>query len=261
MKLTFTGSGSAFTVGGNNYQSNMILEDDFSIRMLIGCGTDIRLALYDLGLSALDIDDVYVSHLHCDHVGGLEWFALVRKFNSNNPSKPCLHISGDLVDDLWNKVLSGGLNTLKDCHAELTSYFEVDKLSHGKFSWQGVQFDLIPMFHAISNYTVLPSYGLFFCAGQQSIYITGDIPFCYKKIEEIYQKASIIFHDCETCERKSIVHASYDDLVTLDPLIKAKMWLYNYSPGPLPDAKKEGFQGFVKKGQTFDFSKPKTLYV
>jgi hypothetical protein len=43
-------------------------------------------------------------------------------------------------------------------------------------------------------------------------------------------------------------------LSALSAEIKRKMWLYHYQPGPLPDAEKDGFRGFVKRGQTFDFS-------
>ncbi len=69
MKLTFLGSGSAFTM--NNRQSNMILEDDGKI-LLIDCGTDIRHSLHQQDLSYKDIDAVYISHLHADHIGGME---------------------------------------------------------------------------------------------------------------------------------------------------------------------------------------------
>jgi hypothetical protein len=37
------------------------------------------------------------------------------------------------------------------------------------------------------------------------------------------------------------------------------MWLYHYNPGHLPDARADGFRGFVKKGQVFDFANPATL--
>ncbi|MEM7589467.1 MAG: ribonuclease Z, partial [Myxococcota bacterium] len=32
---------------------------------------------------------------------------------------------------------------------------------------------------------------------------------------------------------------------------------YHYNSGKLPDAKKDGFLGFVKRGQVFDFSNSK----
>jgi hypothetical protein len=72
--------------------------------------------------------------------------------------------------------------------------------------------------------------------------------------------ADIIFHDCETASVKSGVHAHYTELLTLSETIRNKIWLYHYNPGALPDAKKDGFRGFVKKGQCFDFNDPTTLY-
>src|ERR1700733_14991425 len=101
MRLIFVGSGSAFTVGANNYQSNMLLESGQK-RLLIDCGTDIRLSLYELGYTYRDIRHVFVSHLHADHIGGLEWLAFTSKFNSGC-QKPCLHINHQLVEDLWNR--------------------------------------------------------------------------------------------------------------------------------------------------------------
>jgi hypothetical protein len=31
------------------------------------------------------------------------------------------------------------------------------------------------------------------------------------------------------------------------------MWLYHYNTGDLPDAKNDGFLGYVQKGQIFEF--------
>src|SRR3982751_6023894 len=101
MKLTFIGTGSAFTVGHHNYQSNMFLETQGD-RLMIDCGSDARLALHDLGLSYQDIGSVYISHLHADHSGGLEWLAFSRKFDPNC-LKPHLYIQEALSDILWEK--------------------------------------------------------------------------------------------------------------------------------------------------------------
>src|SRR5579862_6482503 len=123
MKLTFLGTGSAFTVSGN-YQSNMVLESDTKKMLLIDCGSDARHSLNELGLSYRDIHSVYVSHLHADHVGGLEWLAFNTKFDSTI-QKPNLFISEHLVHDLWNKTLSGGLSSIQDEIVTLSSFFQV----------------------------------------------------------------------------------------------------------------------------------------
>lgn len=259
MKLIFIGSGSAFTVGGNNYQSNMLFVNETGQRLLIDCGSDARWALNEQHLTSKDIDSLYISHLHADHVGGLEWYAFTRRLD-RTCQKPQLFISENLVHELWNNVLSGGLKTIKGEEAVLESYFDVKPvLDYGSFLWSGIEFKLFQTIHAYSGFMLIPCYGLFFTLAGKNILITTDTQFTAPQILSFYEMADLIFHDCETTPFKSNVHAHYDDLRTLDPAIKKKIWLYHYNPGPLPDAKKDGFRGFVLKGQCFDFSNPSTL--
>jgi ribonuclease BN (tRNA processing enzyme) len=84
MKIVFLGVGSAFTLPSrlkesNNaipktiddcdWQSNVVVVSKSGKMLLIDCGGDIRFALWQQGLSYKDIDAVYVSHLHADHIG------------------------------------------------------------------------------------------------------------------------------------------------------------------------------------------------
>lgn len=255
MKLTFIGSGSAFTVGAGNYHSNMLLENE-KHSLLIDCGSDARLALHELGLTYKDIHDVYVSHLHADHVGGLEWLALSTYFDKTC-SKPTLFINENLVQDLWHKVLEGGLSSIGN---NLSAFFNLKSIAKNEdFRWNNLEMRLFQTVHVLSGFALLPSYGLIFTANHCKVVITTDTQFSPHQIRDIYQLADIIFQDCETTAIKSGVHAHYEELVQLDPSIKGKMWLYHYNPGPLPDAKKDGFRGFVKRGQCFDFNNKKTL--
>ena len=73
------------------------------------------------------------------------------------------------------------------------------------------------------------------------------------KHEQYYNASDLIFHDCETAKKPSGVHAHYSELVQLPAATKAKMWLYHYNDGPLPDATKDGFRGFVPRGMKFTF--------
>lgn len=258
MKLIFLGSGSAFTVGSGNYQSNMLIEDN-ARKLLIDCGTDARFALNELDYSYADITDVYISHLHADHVGGLEWLSFTTKFDPAC-SRPKLFISKRLVHDLWSKVLSGGLSSLQGVMADLSTYFDVQPIEdNGYFIWSHHKIRIIQTIHIMSGYAIIPSYGLLFTADNKNVFITTDTQFAPHQIMDFYQQADIIFHDCETSDRFSGVHAHYSELITLDESIKNKMWLYHYNPGPLPDAKKDGFRGFVQKGQIFNFADQSTL--
>jgi ribonuclease BN (tRNA processing enzyme) len=229
--------------------------------MLIDCGSDARLSLYELGLNYDDIDDIYVSHLHADHVGGLEWMGFCRKYYSDR-EKPRLHISRSMVNNLWRNVLSGGMksSSFAEKTNSLNSFFEVDAVGKkGSFEWRKIQFKLVKTVHIHEGKKAKPSYGLFFTVNRHSIFITTDTKFCPGIFMDYYQKADLIFHDCEIASIKSGVHAHYDELINLDKSIKAKIWLYHYNPDPLPNAKKEGFRGFVKKGQVFDLTNENTF--
>ncbi|VEH28122.1 metal-dependent hydrolase of the beta-lactamase superfamily transporter III [Legionella sainthelensi] len=48
------------------------------------------------------------------------------------------------------------------------------------------------------------------------------------------------------------MHAHFSQLDTLAPEIKAKLWLYHYNDGKLPDAQFHGFLGFVQCGQIIE---------
>jgi len=254
MKLLFLGAGSAFTVGKKNFQSNVLLQSSSGRNLLIDCGSDIRHSLYESGFTHLDINDVYVSHLHADHVGGLEWLAFVTKFDPKCQNKPNLFVSDNLIDDLWDHVLSGGLASLQNEKASLSTYFKVHPVKQNSgFDWEHITFDLVQTVHVMNNVTLAPSFGLFFKIGETAVFFTTDTQLALPQLITFYEKSNIIFHDCETSENKSGVHARYDDLKNLDEKFKRKMWLYHYNPGKLPNAKKEGFLGFVKKGQVFHF--------
>lgn len=253
LKITFLGTGSAFTVGTGNFQSNVLLEigDDF---LLIDAGTDIRHSLYEQNHTYRDIRNVYITHVHGDHCGGLEWLALTSYFDPVYKGKPTLYASDKIMNDLWNKTLSGGLSTLSTIRATLDTYFNVKPVKQNDgFIWHSIKFQLVQMIHFYSEYELMPSYGLLFSYNGVRIFFTSDTQSAPSQLCSFYEEADIIFHDCETITKKSGVHANYSELVQLPNHIKNKMWLYHYNPGPLPDAEKEGFLGFIVKGQTFTF--------
>lgn len=103
---------------------------------------------------------------------------------------------------------------------------------------------------------IVPSYGLLITeltTPERTVFLTTDTQFCPRQIERFYDRSEAIFHDCETYPFKSGVHAHYDDLRTLPEATKKKMWLYHYGPDPKQRPEEDGFQGFVAKGQTFEF--------
>jgi ribonuclease BN (tRNA processing enzyme) len=254
IKLIFLGSGSAFTIGANNFQSNMLLVTENNDKLLIDCGTDIRFSLHAAALSYADITDIYISHQHSDHVGGLEYIAFSTLFDPRC-RKPHIYLSKDVASNLWDRTLSGGLRFLEGEIATMDTFFEQHKIAHqGNFIWQEIQFKLIKVIHVNNGFSLMPSYGLFFTVEGMKIFISTDTQLCYEQHREVYEESDIIFHDCETSRYQTPVHANYQQLSKLPNRIKNKMWLYGYQPGLLPDAKTDGFCGFVERGQVFKLS-------
>lgn len=254
MKLQFIGTGAAFTLG-DNYQSNILLSSaQDNKHMLIDCGSDCRRGLDKMQVSYDKISSVFISHLHADHIGGLEWLGFTHFFDPRC-ERPMLHIADDLVDDLWQHSLMGGMRSLQTERAELQTYFQPNILhgSHKVFSWDGIDFELVPTEHVYHGSAPMPCYGLIFSVQDKTVYISGDTRFTPEQLNEHYQRADVIFHDCETATAHSGVHAHFEELCQLPDDIRAKMWLYHFQPGALPDAQAHGFKGFVDPRQGFNY--------
>lgn len=249
-EILFLGSGSAFYTGasvGENWQSNVLIKAPSGRNLLLDCGGDIRFSLLDQGLSCRDVHELYVSHLHADHIGGMEWLAFCKFFGEHQ--RLPLHLSRLFVNDLWHNSLSGGLASLEGQVAELKTYFDVRPVPKNRhFEFEGTRFQLVQVVHIMNGYAVSPSFGLFFEVHGQKVFFTSDSQFTLKNLWPFYRSADIIFQDCETSAYRSGVHAHYSELLTLPPEIRSKMHLYHYNPGAKPDAQADGFVGFVDKG-------------
>lgn len=253
MILKFLGSGSAFVSIKENFQSNMLLTAANGKKLLIDCGSDIRHSLEAYNLSYDDIDSVYISHYHADHAGGLECLGFNRLFNSKE-IKPNLFVHPAMLETLWNNVLSGGMQCLQGNRpTQITDFYNIEKLNtQNSFEWQSICFELIQTVHVYNGSELLPSFGLFFNTEKTKVFLTTDTSFEPDRFMPFYEKADLIFHDCETTPAITPVHTHFTQLTTLPTEIKAKMWLYHYDNTKRYDAISNGFLGYVKKGQEFN---------
>ena len=256
MKIQFAGVGSAFT-SADYYQTNAVVISESGKKLMIDCGGDARFSLGEIGIGAADLDAVYISHLHADHIGGLEWLGFSTYFNPNIP-RPKLYCMDTLIEPLWGAI-GPGLASIQGKEMYLKSYFEPIAIhENGSFVWEDIKFTPVQTVHVMSEYTIKYSYGLLIRENgknKPTVFYTADTQFCPHQIFDFYDRADFIFHDCETSPFKSGVHSHYEDLCTLKDIVKDKIWLEHYQPGTDDNEKaiKDGFLGFVKKGQTFEF--------
>ena len=256
MKLTWVGVGGAFATK-DQWHTNVVITSKSGKNLLLDCGGDARHSTAEAGFAITDIDGIYISHLHGDHCYGAEWMAFLSYFHPGYIGKPKLFIVDALLGDFWS-FIKESVESLEGSVAHLDTYFEAHPIKiNDSFDWEGINFTPVQTVHVVSGYGIKHSYGLIIKedGSDEQIFWSADTQFCPRQIEKFYLEATHIFHDCETLPlvMKSNVHSHYEDLKTLKPCIKEKMWLTHYSPNHSYDAEADGFAGFVQKGQVFEF--------
>jgi ribonuclease BN (tRNA processing enzyme) len=224
-------------------------------------------------MSYHDIDAIYVTHLHADHVGGLEYMAFCTYFDPSCEKKVELYGNYSLLQDLWNNTLVGGLASIQVKQMHLEDYFDVHPIfPNGSISWEGVELEIVQSVHIMNKFSIVSSYGLMVHDPDTDlcIFYTGDTQFNPNQIRDFYKHADVIIQDCETTPYKSGVHANFLDLITLEEDIKKKMMLVHYQANVFnkdeeetarwnESAKGAGFTswdgenfGFIPKGTVID---------
>lgn len=258
MKLIFLGTGAAFSM--KNYQSNLLIEENGKY-LLVDAGGDIRFSLRDVNLSSKNIDAVYLTHLHNDHIGGMEYMAFTTFFDTSR-EKLKLYCHKVLVEDLWSSSLRGGLSSIQGQILNIYDYFNVHALNNdAEFEWQGIQLKMQTAIHVFNGFSTIPTFGLMMkIKSGKNIYLTSDTQFTPDYLKDAYEQADIIIHDCETSQFKTGVHAHYDDLKNLPVHLKNKILMWHYQDDVIDNfdewnkkAIQDGFLGFLKKGEIKEF--------
>jgi len=278
--MTFLGVNDMFANGIDEFHTNVWIEDENEKAMLIDCGTDAKASIQKAGKKVDNLDAVYISHLHGDHCGGLEWLGYYSFFKLGRKLK--LFIEMDLVDLLW-KQLYPSMGKVSGRPMILHDYFDVVPirgLDHPYFNWDDINFAVIPVPHIKMDYGIVYSYGLSFGDEIDSsmFWLTTDTNIAnyakqkhwwdvYTNIDGIfgdymhhYHEHGMIFHDCffkmVSVPIDRLVHSTYNSLANFPNDIKKKMWLVHH--GTLNDnmydmAEEDDFLGFLKRGQIFKF--------
>jgi hypothetical protein len=264
MRIKFFGTGSAFTL--KNYQSNIGIEHNGKW-LLLDAGGDIRFSLQEAGLNYKNIDSVYISHLHADHSGGIEYLAFCKYFDPSQTTKIKLFGNGELLRRGWEDSWKGGLESIQGKLLELDDFFDMYPVKpNSSFTWGDSQYNLVQSIHIMNGYSIVPCYGLMIkpkTLSTKTIFWTSDCQFCPNQIMDFYKQATFIIQDCETTPFKSGVHANFLELETLPDSIKEKMILLHYQDNVLDNSghitedwadkvSDAGFYGFATKGQEID---------
>lgn len=263
LEVAFLGVGSAFAL--RNFQTNFLITKG-ETHILVDAGQKIQLALDAVGIAATDIEVVLPTHSHADHIGGVETLALMNRFIARRyMDKPKIKmiITGEYQKILWEYSLRGGLENneqLEDgCGLGLTNYFDILRPVQTiaaprrifRLDYGGIRLELFQTLHfpgqAEDLMECFVSYGLLV---DEKVFVSSDTKFDPGLIDAYRDRAEILFHDVQFFTGG--VHASLEELATLDEEVRSRMYLIHYADN-YEEQDLSGFAGLARQGITYRF--------
>lgn len=222
LAVRVVGVGDAFTA---RYYNACLLLESGDTRLLVDAPPALARALRDLGprggdaVGLDDIDHVLITHLHGDHVGGLEQLLFWRRFVTQR--RCSLYAIPEVLAGVWDARLRGGMDTLLDTkgarHAlTLEDYATVVPLGAGATAIGALSIEWRPTVHHI------PTSALRVTAGGATVGYSADTAFDPALVAWLAESA-LFLH-----ETNLGVHTPLADLAALDAAVRAKMRLIHY---------------------------------
>jgi ribonuclease BN (tRNA processing enzyme) len=237
-KITFVGTGSAFN---HKHKNTSALLEFNGTNLLLDCGYDVPNQLSKI-IDLKDLDNIWISHLHGDHINGLEEIGFKNKYLYNK--KTNLIVSENIVDGLI-QYLSHTMKPDGEQY-DLYEYFNIYEINKS-FKISNKKFIQYPTKH-INN---KPSYMI---RSNNFIY-TADTRFIDWKQYNI-DDIDYIFHDVQLLDDTSddyndFVHAPLPLILELPNNIKQKIYLMHYQKN-VNNFKEILFNNNIKTIKPFD---------
>jgi ribonuclease BN (tRNA processing enzyme) len=216
LSVRVVGVGDAFTA--RYYNACLLVDAPPALARALRDLSLARPAEPAIGLD--DVDHVLVTHLHGDHVGGLEQLLFYRRFVTQR--KASLHAVPDVLAGLWDTRLRGGMETLLDAPGgasrtlELADYAEVSPLVPGPNRIGDLTIEHRPTIHHI------PTSAIRVRSGDKVLGYSADTAFDPTLVDWL-AASDLFFH-----ETNLGVHTPLASLVALPETIRARMRLIHY---------------------------------
>jgi ribonuclease BN (tRNA processing enzyme) len=228
VRLFVLGVGDTFT---EKHSTHALLLEHDGFRLAIDCPDSYRRVLRQARdrqstaelaqiLDLFAIDDVLITHVHGDHMNGLEGVAYFKHFAQKKTLN--LHTIAPVKEGLWDRRLVSSMGRLWNGQAFRELAFE------DYFAWRELALDRAT---TIGPFTVrarmtkhhVPTSALFVECEGKSIGISSDTAFDPELIGFL-SSADLVVHETNY----GPAHTAYADLLGLEDRVKQKMRLIHY---------------------------------
>ena len=220
MRLIVTGTGDAFS--NSRFGSSCLIETSKGFVAIDCPGSPLMMYKQAEKSTGLDVDpasihDILVTHLHCDHVGGIETLAFYRKYIAPDSGRPGLWAAPAVMDRMWERLAPSmdGRQFADTPKSSLDDYFDPGLLSmEHEVEVAGLRIRARWTRHSV------PTVGLLVSDGEATLGWSGDTEFEQAHVEWL-SEADLIIHECGQVAK----HARLEELTTLPVDIQSRMKL------------------------------------
>ena len=195
--LLGTKGGPAIRPGGPMPTSSLLEIGDR--RIVVDCGLGVARGLCEAGLALPDIDDVFITHLHSDHV--LELGPLLHTAWTAGLNRPVRVFGPEGLRDTWNGFLLSmrhdiDLRIADEGRPDLRSLVSIHSCDKGTvLDEDGLRVSALHVPHP----PVEPAFALRFDWGDRSVVFSGDTAF-YPPLAEFARGADVLVHEAMLSE-------------------------------------------------------------
>lgn len=254
MEILPLGVGEAFAK--TLRQTNFLVRPARGEPFLVDFGHTAPRALHGLGIEMRSVARVLLSHLHGDHVGGLEELGFTGFFCWGE--RPVLHVPANLLPHLWDHALRAGMGQRlrgRDGRwrpAGLDAYFDVRPFGPREDVALG---SVVATPFATPHVPGRPSWGFRLedrATGGVAL-LTCDSRLHRGNLEDLGGDAHAIFHDCSLRADADPVHATLDELLGLPSRLQERILLVHYGDDWAYSLGRTGPMVFAREGEAYRF--------
>jgi ribonuclease BN (tRNA processing enzyme) len=214
MRVTFLGAGDMFAF---NQGHNSVLCEFSDTNLVIDFPETNFKALKEMGKDLTDIQNIFITHLHEDHINGLQLLGNYSRVYGS--SKPNLFVHTTLLDQLWQTLQTGFEPSMSGPKA-LIDFFNVHTVEN--------QFQIGDQFFKPIRTNHLPgmiSHGLL---SLPHFFYTSDCSFDPTLIQKFTGEVKRIFHECHLQNDVLKSHTSLQEIMSLPKETRDQIVLMHY---------------------------------